>query len=293
MQPVEVRAVHNVVVEQGDLADAEPRQQHSHRAAGATAADDAYPQAGKIVVERRSEGERLTLKGRQARRKAAAGIVKGKARTGDADHAQRHVRACLRQQPDAARPLAVFGEDQAQHLRAFVVAVHGELHEVGLVRIVLRREGGHAGGVIVDDGDDLIVACGCAQRADEGRGAPGDEAGAGVEDLVVRDRNHLHGKEFLVRLAVPRIAPDGSTAAQYIGGVFKAVTAQQVVAQRRLVVFAQGEAERGHAALSSAFSTRLIIVQMPSMPGRHSLLWRDQRCQLWPAKLWATLAAFG
>ena len=60
--------------------------------------------------------------------------------------------------------------------------------------------------MIVHDGDDLIVRRGGSAARDEGRGAPGDEAGTGIKDLIVGDGDHLHGEEFLVRLAIPRVA---------------------------------------------------------------------------------------
>ena len=81
---------------------------------------------------------------------------------------------------------------------------------------------------------------------------------------------------------LPGVGLDAGFAAEQIGGGFKTVFAANKAAQRIEVRLPDGQIQQAHAAHSSAAPTRLSMVQIPSMPARHSLLWRDQRCQLCP-----------
>ena len=84
-----------------------------------------------------------------------------------------------------------------------------------------------------------------------------------------------------MRLSVPRLMADADLIKQDVSDVLVAVGAQQVRAQLLEMAYLKRGAEGGHAAAtSSAWSTLLSMDQIPSMPGRHSLLWRDQRCQM-------------
>ncbi len=102
--------------------------------------------------------------------------------------------------------------------------------------------------------------------------------------MVIRDRDDLRGNELAMRLAIPGVDADARLVEEHIRRVFISVRAQEMLLEGGNVLRGKGCAECCHAASRRAFSTRLSIVQMPSIPGRHSLLCRDQRCQVWPAK---------
>ena len=61
MQPVEIRLIDDVVVDEQYLPDAKAGKEHCHCAAGAAAADDANPQLSQVLIERGPEGEGLPV----------------------------------------------------------------------------------------------------------------------------------------------------------------------------------------------------------------------------------------
>ena len=72
-----------------------------------------------------------------------------------------------------------------------------------------------------------------------------------------------------MRTPIPRISTDTRFLKKDIGRALDANDFEQGRAQRGLMFFGAGEAERAHAASLSAVSIRRNMVQMPSMPGRH------------------------
>ena len=132
-----------------------------------------------------------------------------------------------------------------------------------------------------DAGHEPFVLGPLEQLDVRGRG-PGDVPFAGRNRVLARDRRHGMDGEPAPASPLPGVGLDAGFAAEDIGGGLDPVLAQEKAAQRIEVRFPDGQVEQAHAAHSNAVSTRLSMVQIPSTPVRHSLLWRDQRCQQRP-----------
>ncbi len=172
VKAIEIRLVHDVVVEQHDLADAQPRQQHGDSASGAAAADDADAQLAQIAVQGLAKCEGLPVERAHVQRCGPVGIVQGDARAENADNRQRFMAALGRVQPDAPRHLAVGRKYDAQNTRAITVSVQRALQQVGLVGVILRGKRKQTGGMAMHHGDDLIAAGGLLERLNKGARAP-------------------------------------------------------------------------------------------------------------------------
>src|SRR6185312_2655317 len=111
MQPVEIRLINNVVVEESNLPDTEPGEKHGNCAACAAAANKSHPQLPQIAIKGGPESERLAIKGAPVSTVVAAGIMEGQSRPDDLDAREWLLPVWRRVQPDAACKLIVSGQD--------------------------------------------------------------------------------------------------------------------------------------------------------------------------------------
>src|SRR3546814_9397576 len=89
-------------------------------------------------------------------------------------------------------------------------------------------------------------------------------------------------QKFLVGFAIPRVLLNISGAKKHVRRMLLAVIPKQQGFEPLKMSLLKRSAVLGHAATNRACSTRLSMVQMPSMPGRQSSQWRDPRCPFTP-----------
>ena len=105
---------------------------------------------------------------------------------------------------------------------------------------------------------------------------------AGGNFVLAGDWPHGMDCEAAPASVLPGIGLDMRFTAENVSGSLDTVLPLEKFAQFIAVRFTNCEIEEAHVVHSNAVSIRLIMVQMPSTPGRHSLLCRDHRCHRCP-----------
>lgn len=199
------------------------------------------------------------------------------------DHHLFHGFVTFRMDPDPGAKRAVSGDEKADQLRASPVPVVRQACHLGFALVILAREERRSTWMGVDVAHHEPGRRRLPQSPRQRAGACRDMASRCGDHLVQVDGYDLAREVTAPRGAAPGICIHGTGREQQQSCALLAGLAEDQRPKQMEVVLAQGEA-RAHQADTSAASTRRSTVRIPSLPGRHSVLWRLQRCQVMPWK---------
>ena len=77
MKPIQICYIDNVIVDERDLANAEPCKQHRNRAASSAASHDGHAQPTQVLIECLAKRQSLPMKGRNGECGGAVRVVQG------------------------------------------------------------------------------------------------------------------------------------------------------------------------------------------------------------------------